>query len=153
MNLTDKQRALIERIGVFMEKSGMQPAAGRIMGLLYVSDKPELTFDEIREALSISKSATSNALSMLQHLNRLEYITYSGDRKRYFRLKLDKWRDLVLQGVESITDFSETLHEVVAERTKETKEYNQHLLEVADFLKYLHQELPKLLSQWEQQKR
>ncbi|OKL38771.1 GbsR/MarR family transcriptional regulator [Pontibacter flavimaris] len=153
MNLTDKQRELIERIGVFQEKAGLQPVAGRIMGLLYVSDKPELTFDEIRETLGISKSATSNALNLLQQLNRLEYITYSGDRKRYFRLKLDKWRDLVLQGVESITDFSETLQEVVAERTGETKEYNQNLLEVADFLKYLHQELPKLLTQWEQQKK
>ncbi|MCX2741199.1 GbsR/MarR family transcriptional regulator [Pontibacter anaerobius] len=153
MKLTEKQQALIERIGVFQEKTGMQPVAGRIIGLLYVSDKPELTFDEIREVLGISKSATSNALNLLQHLNRLDYITFSGDRKRYFRLKLDRWRELVLQEIDSITNFSDTLQEVVAERTKSTPEYNRNILDVADFLKYLHKELPMLLQQWEEQRK
>ncbi|AKD03945.1 MarR family transcriptional regulator [Pontibacter korlensis] len=153
INLTEKQQTLIERIGIFQEKTGMQPVAGRIIGLLYVSDKPELTFDEIRETLNISKSATSNALSLLQHLNRLEYITYNGDRKRYFRLKLDRWRELVLHEIDSITEFSKTLHEVVNERTKETPGYNRNLLELADFLKYLHSELPQLLKRWEAQKK
>ncbi|TPE43108.1 MarR family transcriptional regulator [Pontibacter mangrovi] len=153
MKLTEKQQALIERIGIFQEKTGMQPVAGRIVGLLYVSDKPELTFDEIREVLGISKSATSNALNLLQHLNRLDYITYSGDRRRYFRLKLDRWRELVMQEIDSVTEFSATLQEVVAERTKETPEYNRDLLDLADFLKYLHRELPKLMQQWEAQRK
>lgn len=153
MKLTEKQQTLIERIGVFQEKTGMQPVAGRIIGLLYVSDKPELTFDEIREVLGISKSATSNALNLLQHLNRLDYITYSGDRRRYFRLNLNRWRELVIKEIDAVTDFSDTLMEVVAERTKETPEYNQDLKDLADFLQYLNKEMPKLLKQWEEQRK
>ncbi len=130
----------------------MQPAAGRIIGLLYVSDKPELTFDEIRETLCISKSATSNALNLLQQLNRLDYITFNGDRKRYFRLNLGRWRELVTKEIDNITAFSETLNEVVAQRSSNTPEYNKDIQELADFLKYLKTELPGLLQRWEQQK-
>ena len=135
------------------EKAGIQPVAGRIVGLLYVSDRPELTFDEIRETLCISKSATSNALNLLQQLNRLDYITFSGDRKRYFRLKLSRWRDLITKEIDSITDFANLLQEVVTERTKDTPEYNQSISELADFLKYLHVELPRLLQRWEESRK
>ena len=153
MILSQRKKELIEKIGIMQEKTGMQPAAGRIVGLLYVAGKPELTFDEIREGLCISKSATSNALNLLQQLNRLDYITYNGDRRRYFRLKLDRWRELVTNEIDGITNFSEILQEVVAERTNDTPEYNQNILEVADFLKYLHGELPKLLQQWEENRK
>ena len=85
MVLTEKQKVLIEKIGIVTEREGMQPAAARIIGLLYVADNPELTFDEILGALRISKSAASNALNLLLQTNRIEYTTFSGDRKRYFR--------------------------------------------------------------------
>ena len=62
--ITTEQRYLIERYGVFMGRSHLQPAASRILGLLLISDKPELTFDEIKEALGLSKSAVSNALAI-----------------------------------------------------------------------------------------
>jgi len=152
MTLNKKKKELIEKIGIMQEKTGMQPAAGRIVGLLYVADNPELTFDEIRETLCISKSAASNALNLLQQLNRLDYITYNGDRRRYFRLKLGRWRELITKDIDEITNFSEILQEVVSERTPDTPEYNQDILEVADFLKYLHGELPKLLQKWEEKR-
>lgn len=91
--LTAKQRELIEKLGVAHEKSGMQPAPGRILGLLLVSDKTELTFEEIQNSLKISKSSTSASLNLLISLNRIEYITYPGVRKRYFRLKIFNWKE------------------------------------------------------------
>ncbi|MFD1185874.1 GbsR/MarR family transcriptional regulator, partial [Pontibacter rugosus] len=148
MKLNEKQHALIERIGIFHERVGIQPVAGRIMGLLYVSDRPELSFDEIRETLGISKSATSNALNLLQQLNRIDYITFNGDRRRYFRLNLRRWRDSFANEIDSITDFSITLQEVVAMRPPETVEFNKDIVELAGFLKYLHAEIPLLLKRW-----
>ncbi len=77
--LTDKQKNLIEKIGIYIESEGMQPVAARILGLLYVADKPELTFDEVTDSLRISKSATSNGLNLLLHTQRIEYITFPED--------------------------------------------------------------------------
>jgi DNA-binding transcriptional regulator GbsR (MarR family) len=80
-----KQKELIEQIGRQNEKEGFQPVAARILGLLMVMDKEEYTFEEIVEEMQISKSSASTALKNLEIRGIIEYVTYSGDRKRYFR--------------------------------------------------------------------
>ena len=153
MVLTEKQKVLIEKIGIATEKEGMQPAAARIIGLLYVSDNPELTFDEILGALRISKSAASNALNLLLQTNRIEYTTFSGDRKRYFRIKVTNWREGFAKKMEDMTSFSLLLKEVLKERNPETKEFNEKLGELADFLTFVNNQLPVLLERWEESKK
>jgi len=149
MTLTDKQKTLIEKIGIAIENEGLQPVSARIIGLLYVSDKPELTFEEITEALYISKSATSNGVNLLLQTGRIEYITFSGDRKRYFRLKVSNWREDFTSKVESMTKFNVLLRQVLEVRTKETPEYNRSITELIDFLDYVFQNMPVLLQNWE----
>lgn len=80
-----KQKELIEFIGRQNEKEGYQPVTARILGLLMVMDKEEYTFEEIVEEMKISKSSASNALKNLELRGVIEYVTYPGDRKRYFR--------------------------------------------------------------------
>lgn len=89
--LTERHLDLIERIGVVHERQGLRPAAGRIVGLLLVTPDGELTFDEIRHTLELSKSATSTSLSFLQGMGSVEYRTRPGDRKRYFRKSVEEW--------------------------------------------------------------
>ncbi|QGY46531.1 MarR family transcriptional regulator [Maribellus comscasis] len=80
-----KQKELVESIGRMHEKDGFQPVTARIMGLLMVMDKEEYTFDEIVQEMKISKSSASTALKNLEIRGVIEYVTYPGDRKRYFR--------------------------------------------------------------------
>ncbi|PIQ22174.1 MAG: hypothetical protein COW65_04655 [Cytophagales bacterium CG18_big_fil_WC_8_21_14_2_50_42_9] len=152
MNLTDKQKEVIENIGINYEAAGLQPAAARILGLMYVADKPELTFDEITDSLHISKSATSNAINLLLQTGQIEYITFSGDRKRYFRLKISNWRDGFTQKIEGLTNFNKLLRQALEVRTKETPEYNACLVQLINFLDFIKQELPGLLQKWEKTK-
>lgn len=153
MKLSEKQKVMVESVGISHEKAGMQPAAARIMGLLYVADKPELTFDEITECLQIAKSATSNALHLLLQADHIEYTTYLGDRKRYFRLKVSNWRGSFAKRIESMTDFNKILRQVLEVRTPDTSEFNNNLNELIDFLDFVNQELPGLLQKWENKKK
>lgn len=153
MVLTEKQKVLIEKIGIATEREGMQPAAARIIGLLHVSDKPELTFEEILSALKISKSAASNALNLLLQTGRIEYTTFSGDRKRYFRIKIANWREGFSKKMEDMTSFSQLLKEVLKERNPETVEFNKSLGELADFMTYVNNQLPGLLESWEKSRK
>ncbi len=82
-----KQKELIEEIGCQFDKEGLQPIAGRIIGLLMIMDKERFTFDEITEELQISKSSASIVLRNLEMRGSIEYVTLPGDRKRYFQLK------------------------------------------------------------------
>ncbi len=93
VQLTQEQRELIERMGVFYEQHGIPPMEGRIMSLLIVCDEPELTFDQIRELLGISKSTTSSALNTLLITKRVIYRTKPGDRKRYFASNILQWQE------------------------------------------------------------
>ncbi|MDQ4139003.1 MAG: MarR family transcriptional regulator [Bacteroidota bacterium] len=140
---------MVEKVGISHENAGMQPAAARVMGLLYVADKPELTFDEITECLQIAKSATSNALNLLLQGDHIEYITYLGDRKRYFRLKVSNWREGFAKRIENMTKFNQILRQVLEVRTPNTPEFNNNLKELIDFLDFVNQELPLLLQKWE----
>ncbi len=153
MILTEKQKVMVESVGISHEKAGMQPAAARIMGLLYVADKPELTFDEITDCLQIAKSATSNALNLLLQGEHIEYVTYLGDRKRYFRLKVSNWRDSFAKRIENMTKFNQILRQVLEVRTPDTPEFNSNLKELIDFLDFVNQELPVLLQKWENKKK
>ena len=150
--LTEKQKTLIEKIGISYEAEGIQPVAARILGLLYVSDNPELTFDEITEALQISKSATSNGINLLLQMQRLEYITFPGDRRRYFRLKVSNWREEFKHKIEAMAKFNVLMREVLAVRTQETPEYNASIKELVDFLDYIFKQMPLLLQQWDKEK-
>ncbi|WP_299759155.1 MarR family transcriptional regulator [uncultured Pontibacter sp.] len=152
IKLDDKHKALIEKIGIAHEEKGLQPVAGRILGLLYVSPRPELTFDEIRETLNISKSATSTALNLLMHIGHIDYTTFSGNRKRYFRLKVGNWRDLIQGEIEKVIKMSHVLKEVLAVRGDETPTFNCSIEEFADFMQFMHKEFPVLLQRWEQTK-
>lgn len=147
--LTKPQLELIEKLGVVYEKGGMQPAVSRILALLTVSDKVELTFDEIQQTLGISKSSASVAINLLLTANRLEYITKAGDRKRYFRFKVTDWREDMKAKMERTTEMNSLLKEILEQRPKNTKEFNAHLAEVIDFMEFFHKEVPALFKKWE----
>jgi len=152
IQMTEKQLRLIEKLGVFYEMGGMQPAAARILALLLVSDNTELTFEEIYETLHLSKSATSNALNVLLSTEKLEYITQPGERRRYFRFKIRSLKEGVQKSLEGITAYNVLLKEVLALRPENTSEFYANLEESSQFLDFIKQELPKLFQKWEASK-
>lgn len=150
--LTEEQKKLVEKLGVMNERSGYQPASARVLALLLVSDDPELTFDQIREVLNLSKSATSNAINNLLNSDKIEYITKSGDRKRYFRSRVAMWKEEMKKGLRDITKAAETFEEVLRQRPGNTTEFNQNLKDVIDFMKFMGEELPEMFKRWEAQR-
>lgn len=153
MILTEEQKILIEKVGISHEMAGIQPAAARVLGLLYVADNPELSFEEITETLKISKSATSNAINLLINTGQIEYTTYLGDRKRYFRLKISNWRESFSKKIENLTKFHELLEQVLKIRSKDSVEFNKSLEELIHFLNFVNKELPVLFEKWEKSRK
>ncbi len=149
MILSEKQKELIEQFGVLNEKYGLPPAECRVWGLFLVADKVELTFDEIREALQLSKSGTSNALQKLQMTHHIEYITKSGDRKRYFRCKMNNWITLTKGNFEKFDELNILLKEILTQRHTKTVTFNQDLKKVTEFLDFIYAELKLAIQKWE----
>lgn len=152
IQLTEAQKRLIEKVGVMQEKGGIQPAPSRVVALLLVSPVPELSFDQIRETLNLSKSATSNAINMLMTHERIDYITKPGDRKRYFRSKITIWKENIKSDITKFGIVADVLQEVLDQRPANTEKMNKSISEVIDFIHFLNRELPILYNKWEQSK-
>ncbi|EIA08525.1 GbsR/MarR family transcriptional regulator [Flavobacterium frigoris] len=148
VQLTEKQKELIEKFGVIQEQMGLAPAPSRVNSLLTISDENELTFDDIRETLNLSKSATSNALHVLIALDRIGYKTKSGDRKKYFYSKLDQWKSKFKNDILALNGYIEMMKEIAINRNPETIEYNQKLDELTNFMEYFIEETVKIIDKW-----
>lgn len=146
--LTNKQKELIESFGVVQEKMGLSPASARVDALLIVADSTELTFDEIREALQLSKSATSNAINNLLMLKRIGYKTKLGDRKRYFYTRLGQWKNAFMDSIEGLTAYNDVVKEILTNRTENTEKFNQQLEDFTEFIEYYQKESIKLIKNW-----
>mgnify|MGYP003626655695 FL=1 len=153
VKLTTKQQQLLEKAIVIHERLGYTPAASQILALLLISDKVELTFDQIRTTLNLSKSATSNALNALIQIKRIEYITKMGDRKRYFRSLIVSWKSKLKEVNDSIFELNSLFKEILSVRSESTLDFNHSLKEIIDFMNYMEVEMPKLFKQWEEKKR
>lgn len=144
-----RQKELVEIAGRFYDKKGFQPIAGRIIGLLTVMDKEQYTFDEIVDALQVSKSSVSNALKLLELSDSIEYITISGDRKRYFQLKkrekfslIDEHRNMLITS----RDYLQNVLELKANKKSENSIFIRNLIEMLDFFLGKFEELKKEFS-------
>lgn len=146
--LTQKQKELIEKIGLYFEQ-GMQPAAARILALLIVADQDSFSFDEIREVLVLSKSATSNGINYLLSVKKIDYYTKPGDRKRYFKWSPSNTIIHFKEGIEKILGLS-ILFEETFQHKKDIASFNsQKLAELTDLMNFLHEEMPAIYEKWE----
>ncbi len=132
----NKQKMLVEEIGKYYVKQGLQPIAARVFALLMVMDKEQYTFDEIVEELSISKGAASNALRNLEIIKAIDYKTLPGDRKRYFHLKrLNKFAlmDDIYDKLLSTKELIVSILELKANNDSENSQYLKSVLEIIDY--------------------
>lgn len=139
----------VEDMGVTFEKTGHSPMAARIFSFLLLAEPAYQSFDEIREFLGASKSAVSNALTLLQHEGIVSYLTFNGDRKRYFKVDTESWLKLLIESARSFSSFNETLKGVYEYRKKNASgELNKELLKLLEFQDYLSKKIDHAIADW-----
>ena len=114
-----------------------------------VSLEPELTFDEVRDALGLSKSSTSAAINLLLSLGSIEYRTRPGDRKRYFRKSYKNWEASLLERMDLFFSLREPLGNAL-EMADRTDESRQALSRMIDFLEFLEMEVHEAYDRYKQ---
>lgn len=148
IHLRKEQVELIEELAHATERMGTQPAMAKIMALMSVNDETELTFDQIKDTLELSKSAVSQAITQLIAGGMLEYKTRIGDRKRYFYSPAGSWREKVARQFENTTSIVQVYKKILAQRPKNTPEFNQNLKELTEFLSEINSNIYSLLEKY-----
>lgn len=144
----EKQRELIEEVGRFFDREGLQPVAGRIIGLLMVMDKELYTFEEITEELSISKSSASIALRNLEIRGAIEYITIPGDRKRYFRSRIKDPFSMIDQFAARMIMFQEMASRILELKADKKTRNATFLSEMSHMLEFFTAQIDQLKRQY-----
>src|SRR5512147_713514 len=86
-----EQRHFIEDTGLFFEQMGMPRMAGRILGVLLISDPPAQSITEISEKLKASKSSVSIMARLLVEDGLVERVASPVPRRDYYRFKPGGW--------------------------------------------------------------
>lgn len=78
----------VERLAVALEMDGFPRIAGRIFGLLIISDS-EISLDEIASTLGASKASASVNTRLLEQKGIIDRVSRPGDRRDYYKIASD----------------------------------------------------------------
>ena len=152
-NKTERIKRKVEEMGVFFEQAGHSPMNGRVFAYLLLSEPPYRDFYEIQEFLGASKSAISNALNGLMDKGAVNYMTFSGDRRRYFKVNTEGWLNTTKEQVKQVTHLKKLIEAVLEERADSKHlDFNEGLQEIIDFYTFLGAEMEQALAKWEAQR-
>ncbi len=123
-----ERKTIIEKFEAVYVEDHYPPIAGRILGLLFVTDKKYLTFQEILEEVGSSKGAISKALKILIDSGEVNF-DYDVNNKRLRLFYLDT--DGVIRHINNIVEAykmqTELFKETLKIRSDENEEMNKFI--------------------------
>ena len=122
----------VESLGLILQTEGFPRIAGRLLGIFVLRGGP-LSFQELCEALKVSRGSVSTNTRLLESLGAVERISVAGERQDYFRLadtpyermaagqveRAKQARDRLLKGRDTL----ETCDDATFERMTELSEF------------------------------
>ena len=143
-DICKEKMALVEKLGVHLEnREQLAPVAARILAYIILTGKKGTTFEDMVTVLCASKSTISTHLNHLQDLNKIQYFTKTGDRKKYFIIK----KDTIIQHIDKmvsnwdeeriihleIKDYKQTINNTKIQNEDEKFDLNFH----DDYIKFI----------------
>lgn len=148
-NNTKRKEQKVEEMGIFFEKSGLAPMHGRVFAYLLLAEPPHKDFYEIQEFLKASKSAISNALKFLMEKNMVKYLTFSGDRRRYFQVDTYGWLKHNKMQILQATAIKKWIQEILELRADSKHlDFNENLEMIVAFYAELSDVLDEFVQKW-----
>ncbi|MDD5220664.1 MAG: MarR family transcriptional regulator [Candidatus Bipolaricaulis sp.] len=123
--------------------------AGRVMGILLVSQPAEGTIDDLAAELQVSRGAISMATKDLLQLGIIEKTTRPRDRRRYYCLKRNLWARLYIDQRANFSDHIEMAERGLGLLEGQPLEAKRPLIEMAAFFRFVSEQMPEFIGRWE----
>ncbi|WP_179337298.1 GbsR/MarR family transcriptional regulator [Winogradskyella ludwigii] len=128
-SICQKKMGLVEKLGVHLEaREQLAPVAARILSYIILTGKTGATFEDMVSILCASKSTISTHLNHLQDLNKIEYFTKTGDRKKYFIIN----KNTIIQHVDRMINHWDQEREIHLEIKDYKEKQNTKKIENVD---------------------
>ena len=138
----------IERMGLALESDGLPRIAGRIFGLLLVSEDAR-SLDDLARELRVSKGSVSTNARMLEQRAVLERISRPGDRRDYYRVPPDLFSHTMAHRVARWQRFHEAIGAARTSLPIRSPEVLDRLLEYEEAYAYMSRVITEALSRWQ----
>jgi DNA-binding transcriptional regulator GbsR (MarR family) len=137
----------IERLGLATEAEGLPRTAGRLMAYLLVTPGP-CTFEELMEALQISRGGVSTNTRLLESLGIIERITKPGDRRDHYQIAPDPYGQLIQGQLQRMRKTEAIVAECRQALPKGGENGRHRLVEMDRFYRYAIAETERFLKGW-----
>jgi DNA-binding transcriptional regulator GbsR (MarR family) len=138
----------IERMGLALESDGMPRIAGRIFGLLLVSED-SLSLDELAAELGVSKASVSTNARLLEQRGVLERISRPADRRDYYRVPPDLFSQTMAQRLARWERFHTAIAAARISVPIRSQEVRERLEEFEEAYAYMSRTIREALVEWQ----
>ncbi|GAA1448284.1 GbsR/MarR family transcriptional regulator [Leifsonia poae] len=146
------ERALtevMEHAASVLTAAGFPKMPARVLMALTVTEAPGMTASELAERLDSSAASISGAVRYLQTISIIRRVSQNGSRRDRYELPSDWYASLVRQSpVYGV--LAAQADSGIAAVGDPSSPATERLRDMAGFYRFLEQQLPKLLDEWEQ---
>lgn len=132
------------------EAFGLPRMGGRIWAVLLITEKEQLSADELMELVHASRGSVSTMVRVLESIGLIKRVKLRGDRKHYYcAMEPDA---LIHAELNSIKMFVRLMDVGSRALTPKDKRARQRLEETQDLMEFFITEYMELLERWHKQK-
>ena len=137
----------IERMGLALEADGLPRIAGRIFGLLLVSEEAR-SLDDMAAELGVSKASVSTNTRLLEERGVLEQVGRPADRRDYYRVPRDLFTHTMAQRLARWERFHQTIGDARSSIPIGSRIVRERLEELEEAYAYMSQVIKEALAEW-----
>jgi DNA-binding transcriptional regulator GbsR (MarR family) len=138
----------IERMGLALEADGLPRIAGRIFGLLLVSEAAR-SLDDLACELRVSKASVSTNARLLEQRGVLERMSRPADRRDYYRVPPDLFSHTMAQRLARWQRFHEAIGAAHSSVPIQSREVLERLEELEEAYAFMSQVISEALARWQ----
>ena len=138
----------IERMGLALESDGLPRIAGRIFGLLLVSEDAR-SLDDLAAELRVSKGSVSTDARLLEQRGLLERVCRPADRRDYYSVPPDLFIHTMAQRLARWQRFHEAIGAARTSLPIRSPEVRERLEEHEQAYAFMSQVIREALTRWQ----
>jgi DNA-binding transcriptional regulator GbsR (MarR family) len=142
-----KTAGFIERMALALEADGLPRIAGRIFGLLLVSEDCR-SLDQLAAELHVSKASVSTNARLLEQRGVLERNSRPSDRRDYYRIPPDLFSHTMAQRLQRWQRFHEAIGDARTSVPIRSRKVLERLEEYDSAYTFLSQAIGEALARW-----
>ncbi len=138
-----------EEIGRILEDDGQPRIAGRILGWLMVCDPPYQSFDDLVDALDVSKGSISTMTRKMIDSGLVKRVTFPGDRKSYYQVRSEAWVHVLEQRLQLSNRFADVTKAGIKMMEDEPEKQQRRIREMHSFMIFFIKQMEEAIEDYE----